>query len=191
VPEGRPGGYSPAPMASIGHIAIGMAAARAWAGKDASRGRLLRAMTAFSVLAMLPDADVIAFVFGIPYEAPWGHRGASHSFVFALWMTGVIVAIARKAGAPALRTFLCVGLAAVSHGVLDSLTDGGLGCALLWPFSYERFFAPITPIPVAPIGHYMFSKRGLYVVMVELLLFAPFFLYATFPRRKPAAVTAP
>jgi inner membrane protein len=165
-----------------------MAAARAWVGKDASRGRLLGAMTAFSMLALLPDADVIAFAFGIPYEAPWGHRGASHSFVFALWMTLVIVAIARRAGAPPLRTFLCVGLTALSHGILDTLTDGGLGCALLWPFSYERMFAPITPIPVAPIGPYMLSKRGLYVVMVELVLFAPFFLYATFPRKKPAVV---
>ncbi|RKH67084.1 metal-dependent hydrolase [Corallococcus aberystwythensis] len=171
-------------MASIGHVAIGMAAARAWVGNDATRARLVRAMVAFSALSMLPDADVIAFAFGIPYEAPWGHRGASHSFVFALWITAVIVAIARRAGAPPLRTFICVGFVALSHGLLDILTDGGLGCALFWPFSYERIFAPVTPIPVAPIGLYMFSGRGLYVVMVELLLFAPFFLYATFPRKK-------
>ncbi|RYZ38638.1 MAG: metal-dependent hydrolase [Myxococcaceae bacterium] len=171
-------------MASIGHVAIGIAAARAWVGNDASRGRLVRAMLAFSALSLLPDADVIAFAFGIPYEAPWGHRGASHSFVFALWLTAVIVAIARRAGAPPLRTFVCVALVALSHGLLDTLTDGGLGCALLWPFSNARLFAPLTPIPVAPIGLYMFSGRGLYVVMVELLLFAPFFLYATFPRKK-------
>jgi inner membrane protein len=141
-------------------------------------------MLAFSALAMLPDADVIAFTLGIPYSAPWGHRGATHSFVFALWITIAIVAIARRAGAPPLRTFVCVALVAVSHGLLDTLTDGGLGCALLWPFSNERIFAPVTPIPVAPIGTHMFSGRGLYVVMFELLFFAPFFLYSTFPRKK-------
>ena len=33
--------------------------------------------------AMLPDADVIAFHFGIPYVHPLGHRGLTHSIVFA------------------------------------------------------------------------------------------------------------
>jgi inner membrane protein len=32
---------------------------------------------------MLPDIDVIAFSFGIPYEAMFGHRGFTHSFFFA------------------------------------------------------------------------------------------------------------
>jgi inner membrane protein len=182
--------YTAPPMASIGHVAIGMAAARAWVGKDASRGELVRKMIAFSVLAMLPDADVIAFALRIPYSAPWGHRGASHSIVFALLVSLAVVAIARRAGAPPQRAFTYVALVAVSHGLLDTLTDGGLGCALLWPFSYERFFAPVTPIPVAPIGLHMFSGRGLYVVMAELLLFAPFFLYATFPRKKRAVEIA-
>jgi inner membrane protein len=161
-----------------------MAAARAWVGKDASRGKLVRTMIAFSALAMLPDADVIAFALRIPYSAPWGHRGATHSIVFALLISLAVVAIARRAGAPPLRAFIYVTLVAVSHGLLDTLTDGGLGCALLWPFSNERFFAPVTPLPVAPIGLYMFSGRGLYVMMVEILAFAPFFIYATFPRKK-------
>ena len=33
--------------------------------------------------AMLPDADVIGFGLGIEYGDSWGHRGASHSLVFA------------------------------------------------------------------------------------------------------------
>ena len=45
-----------------------------------------------------------------------------------------------------------VALVVASHGLLDALTDGGLGAALLWPFSDERFFAPWRPLPVAPIG---------------------------------------
>ena len=39
-----------------------------------------------------------------------------------------------------------------SHALLDTLTDGGLGAALLWPFNFTRYFAPWRPIPVAPIG---------------------------------------
>jgi inner membrane protein len=51
-------------MASLGHIAVGMAAARAQGG---GLGR----MASFSALSMLPDADVIAFSLGIPYSAPF------------------------------------------------------------------------------------------------------------------------
>lgn len=70
-----------------------------------------------------------------------------------------------------------------SHGLLDALTDGGLGIALLWPFTNERFFAPWAPIPVAPIGTGMLSSRGVYVVAFELMAFAPFWLWALRPQR--------
>jgi len=33
---------------------------------------------------MLPDGDVIAFSFGIPYEDMFGHRGFTHSLFFAV-----------------------------------------------------------------------------------------------------------
>jgi membrane-bound metal-dependent hydrolase YbcI (DUF457 family) len=74
-----------------------------------------------------------------------------------------------------------------SHVVLDTMTDGGLGCALLWPFSNRRYFAPWNPIPVAPIGKAFFSRRGLSVAMVELLLFTPFLVYVLWPRRKASS----
>jgi len=77
-------------------------------------------------------------------------------------------------------------VALASHGVLDTLTDGGLGAALLWPFSNERFFAPVRPLPVAPIGAGMLSPRGLYVVVVEFIVFLPFWAYALWPRRRAA-----
>ena len=36
------------------------------------------------ICAIIPDADVIGFSFDIPYQSFWGHRGFTHSFVFAL-----------------------------------------------------------------------------------------------------------
>ena len=74
-----------------------------------------------------------------------------------------------------------------SHGLLDALTDGGLGAALLWPSSNARLFAPVRPLPVAPIGAGMLSSRGLYVVAVEFVLFLPFWAYALWPRRRAAS----
>ncbi|MDI8954364.1 metal-dependent hydrolase, partial [Salmonella enterica subsp. enterica serovar Anatum] len=35
------------------------------------------------VLAMLPDADVLAFKFGVAYGNVFGHRGFTHSLLFA------------------------------------------------------------------------------------------------------------
>ncbi|QSQ22601.1 metal-dependent hydrolase [Pyxidicoccus parkwayensis] len=168
-------------MASIGHVAVGMALGRYEAG-GASARRLAGAMALLSLLALLPDADVVGFKFGVAYAAPWGHRGASHSLVFATGMALVAMGVARALRAPVARWTALTFLAVASHGLLDSLTDGGLGAALLWPFSNERFFAPVHPLPVSPIGTRMLSARGLYVVGVELLAFIPFWAYALWPR---------
>ena len=82
----------------------------------------------------------------------------------------------------ALRTALVAAAVLVSHPLLDTLTDGGLGCALLWPLDDHRYFAPVNPIPVAPIGRAIFSRVGLFVMLTELALFAPVFVYALWPR---------
>jgi inner membrane protein len=172
-------------MASIGHVAVGMALGRHEAAAS-SRGRLAASMAIFSALALLPDADVVAFVFRIPYSAPWGHRGATHSLVFAALLALGLVGAARLLRLPPWRTGLLAFLAVGSHGVLDALTDGGFGAALLWPFSNVRLFAPVRPLPVAPLGTGMFSSRGLYVVAVEFIAFLPFWAFALWPRRRAA-----
>ncbi len=141
-------------------------------------------MLAFSVLSLAPDLDVIAFRFGIPYSAPFGHRGAAHSICAALVLATVAALATRVSPGQSLwRLWLFCGAVAASHGLLDALTDGGLGIALLWPFSNERFFAPWTPIPVAPIGVRMLTGRALHVIGVEALQFAPLLLWALWPRR--------
>jgi inner membrane protein len=121
---------------------------------------------------------------GVPYAAPWGHRGATHSLVFAALGAAVAYAVARAGRLPARLTVLLVAALLVSHDLLDTMTDGGLGCALLWPFSNERFFAPWRPIPVAPIGPAFFSPRGLRVAATEMVLFIAPLLYGLAPRRR-------
>lgn len=70
-----------------------------------------------------------------------------------------------------------------SHGVLDAFTDGGLGIALLWPFTNTRYSAPWRPIPVAPIGMAILYARGIHVPLTETVLFLPLFVYGLCPRR--------
>ena len=58
-------------------------------------------------------------------------------------------------------------LSTISHGVLDALTNGGLGVALLSPFDTGRIFFPIRPILVSPIGFRFFGPRGWMVLVNE------------------------
>lgn len=170
-------------MASIGHIAVGMAAARLQSPRAASRALLAISMVAWSLLSLLPDVDVVGFRFGVRYTDAWGHRGASHSFAFSLALAAIVAAAASLLRLRPIRTGLFAFAVVASHAVLDTMTDGGLGCALWWPWSAERHFAPWTPIPVAPIGRRFFTGAGLAVAVYEMILFAPVLLYAVWPRR--------
>jgi inner membrane protein len=38
--------------------------------------------------SVLPDLDVIGFRFGIHYSDFWGHRGFTHSLIFAVILAG-------------------------------------------------------------------------------------------------------
>ncbi len=162
-------------MASVGHIAVGMVAARADRHGRAPRWS---SMAMWSVVSMLPDADVIGFGFGVEYGDPWGHRGATHSLLFAVAVGLAIGVAGRWFKRPAARTALVATVVLASHGLLDTLTDGGLGCALLWPFDLTRYFAPWRPIPVAPIGLAFLSPYGLIVSLTEAVLFSPLVVLA-------------
>jgi inner membrane protein len=168
-------------VASIGHVAVGMAAARAY---DPARGPSWRSMALWSALSLLPDIDVVGFLRGVPYGAAWGHRGATHSLTLAI-LGGIVTGVAaRWVRRPVARTMLFACVVLASHGLLDSMTDGGLGIALLWPFSLTRFFAPWRPIVVAPIGADFFTVYGATVAASEVVLFAPLLLYALWPRTR-------
>ncbi len=163
-------------MASLGHLAMSMAAGRRAGGGWA----VIAGLTA---LSFLPDADVVAFAMNIPYGDAWGHRGATHSLVIAAGIGSVCGLVARALGrSDAWRIAAWCIAVTMSHGILDAFTDGGLGVALLWPLSEARYFAPWRPIPVSPIGPNFLSFRGAEVALTELLMFAPLFIYALWPQ---------
>jgi inner membrane protein len=174
-------------MPSVGHVAVGLAAAQLKQTPDGIRPWSW--MLLLVALSLLPDVDVIAFALGIPYGAPFGHRGAFHSLAFALTMGLLLWAWATWRKVPALAIAVAGCLVVASHGLLDTLTDGGKGIALLWPLSNHRYFAPWRPIPVAPIGARLFSTAGIRLMLYEVLLFLPVFLVAAWPRRP--AITHP
>jgi len=123
--------------------------------------------------SMIPDADVIAFRFGIPYSHWLGHRGFTHSILFsALFPIPFLLFFYRKEFALNTRYLLLwfvFFVSTLSHALLDALTNGGLGVCLYCPFSTERFFFDFRPIQVSPIGKRFFSEAGIRVLQSEFI----------------------
>jgi len=123
--------------------------------------------------SVIPDVDVIGFRFGIHYGDFWGHRGFTHSLFFAACLAGLAVLLAFSQAVPGLSRFtlwMYFFLSTASHGVLDALTDGGLGVAFFSPFNNARYFLPWSPIRVSPIGvSRFFTHGGLAVIQSEML----------------------
>jgi inner membrane protein len=101
------------------------------------------------------DLDVIGFHFGIHYGDFWGHRGFTHSLLFAVLLASVVTAVMVWRGISGIGRFALFGylsLATASHGLLDSITNGGLGVGFFSPFNNRRYFLPWTPVRVSPIA---------------------------------------
>lgn len=149
-------------------------------GHASNRAKVPLSLIALGMAASaVPDVDVVAFKFGIAYEDALGHRGASHALLTSALLALLLTPLARRFEMPPVRMFLFIFVSAASHGLLDMLTDGGLGAAVLWPFSETRYFAPVRPIEVSPIGSGFFSKRGLEVLTSELVwIWLPLLLIA-------------
>jgi inner membrane protein len=125
-------------------------------------------------VAIVPDLDVIAFSLGIPYAHPLGHRGFSHSLLFAGGLSALVcVAFFCEPSRFSKSWWWLVGitfLAAVSHGLLDTATDAGLGIGLLIPFSEKRFFFEFRPIRTATVNPLtFFQRRSLAILWSEVM----------------------
>ena len=122
-----------------------------------------------ALLAVAPDLDVIGFRFGVAYGDLLGHRGLTHSLLVAL-LVGTALGYWLARHEPERRRWLAayLVLALASHGLLDTLTTGGLGVALLSPLSTARWFAPWRPIAVSPLGlRPFFTRHGLAILANE------------------------
>jgi inner membrane protein len=132
-----------------------------------------RILVAGVLCSIFPDIDALGFHFGIAYGDFWGHRGFTHSLAFAPLLAAAAVPLAFNSsvvGASRLSVWSYLFLAAASHGLLDAMTDGGLGVALFSPFDNQRYFLPWTPIHVSPIGiSRFFSSRGVAVLQNEFV----------------------
>ncbi len=156
-------------MASaFSHAIVALAMGKAFQSKDLS----WRELSLGALCSTLPDLDVIGLYFGIQYGDVWGHRGMTHSVVFAAPLAGILVGVWYRGKPAAAMTglYLYFFLCTASHGVLDAMTNGGLGVAFFSPFDTTRYFFPVRPILVSPIGvSEFFSEYGVRILASEAM----------------------
>jgi inner membrane protein len=174
---GEPGGRSIAFLVKIfqsmatliGHAAVALTAGKLYTGdREVPR----RFWDGAILVSILPDLDVLGFRLGIAYGDLLGHRGFMHSILFALLSAIAAAWAVTRKGPPLVNRWAIAflyALIAVSHPVLDAMTDGGLGIAFLSPFNETRYFLPWQPLHVSPIGGAFFSPEGLTVLWNEFL----------------------
>lgn len=119
--------------------------------------------------ALLPDVDALGLWLGIPYDHPFGHRGFTHSLPFAVALAAAGALLAPASEAQPALAFGVLAVSAMSHGLLDGMTNGGLGIAFFSPFSNRRRFLPWRVVEVSPLRpSALLSRRGLHVLRSEL-----------------------
>lgn len=150
------------------HVAPPIAAALALGSQRVPPAMLLAGMLA----AVLPDLDGLAYLAGVAsslYGSLWGHRGFTHTLLFAVLMGVVGLWACRLWKGKPWQGFAWLFACTLSHPLLDMLTSGGAGIALFAPFSDERSFAPWRPVRVSPLSPSQFlSSRGIAVMLSEL-----------------------
>ena len=110
------------------------------------------AMTAFAGLALLPDADVVGLSLGLADHGLYGHRGYSHSLLFAVTIAAGAYLVARRWGTRPWFTALLTFLAVTSHGVLDAMTYRTRGIPFFWPFDEMRVTFALAADPAGAHG---------------------------------------
>ena len=150
-------------MASVfGHAIVGYTITKAASIKNYKWLLLLAILS-----SVLPDLDVLTFNFGIPYSHPFGHRGFTHSIVFAIIWAILLMLFFGKQNK--VLWFVVIFFSTVFHGILDAMTTGGKGIGFFIPFNNERFFFPFRPIQVSPLGiEKFFSEWGIQVILSEV-----------------------
>jgi inner membrane protein len=157
-------------MASLfGHALSGIAL-----GKISLRKSTVKIILLCVLCTVIPDADVIGFRFGIEYESPFGHRGFTHSILFAVVFSFIITFSffwkEKFSGKQKIGFLILFFVCTLSHGMLDAMTTGGLGVGFFVPFNNERFFFPWRPIRVSPLGvSNFFSEWGWRVIKSEMI----------------------
>ncbi len=123
-------------MDSITHVVLGAVMGEALAGKQLGK----RAMVLGAIAQSLPDIDFISSFWLPTADDLLAHRGFTHSFLFAILVTPLLVWLASRSSRSGLSYgtwSIFLGGQVVLHILLDSLN--AYGTAWFEPFSHVRY----------------------------------------------------
>lgn len=102
-----------------------------------------------ALFPIVPDFDTFSTA---SYGTMTGHRGFTHSLIFALWLGFLAASLTfRRLQVNLWRLTAIFFIVTASHGLLDACTRGGFAIPFFWPVANQRF-GNWGPIPVADIG---------------------------------------
>ena len=131
----------------LGHAVAGLAITSAFHGSKVPR----RTWALAVFCAVAPDLDWFVSLLNLHRGHALNHRGAAHSLFAAMVLAAVVFLMGFRRDQRRAAVWLCLTVAALSHGLLDACTAGGVGVALFMPFSDTRWACLWQPGWVAPL----------------------------------------
>ena len=117
------------------------------------------------LMAVAPDLDTYLMRALDLRGTVFAHRGFFHSALFLIVFN---LGLGLWVGRGAWRLGTLWAACALTHPLLDMLTDGGSGVMLWFPFSHERLFFGWRPIRVSPLSIVRFFSRAGEILRSEL-----------------------
>jgi membrane-bound metal-dependent hydrolase YbcI (DUF457 family) len=147
-------------------------------------------------VALIPDLDIFIYLAFRPLGMV-PHRGFSHSLLFGVLSSGLMVLIfGRFFGLSRTKLFGVLLGAAVTHPFLDFLMGCGPEVPFFAPFIDKGFLSPVQLVPTAFYGKTMqafvavtFSAASLLAVALEMVIFVPLLMIFTKERSAPRCVS--
>jgi inner membrane protein len=118
-----------------------------------------------ALLPMVPDLDAFSLA---PSNSPWGHRGLTHSLLFALWLGALAASLTFRYLRTSFAWLTAVFFAiTASHGLLDALTRGGEAIPFFWPSTAR--YGSWGPMPLPDIALELPDPRRSRALRSEML----------------------
>ena len=162
-------------MTSVGHALTGAAIGVSVIPKGGSSIHKIVHLVVFILLANLPDLPMLN----------WGHE--KYFYSHSLFVNGLFIALGSLLLTLSKKVFTKIGARLVliagagawlSHLLLDSFYNQGLGVMIYWPFSTAHLALPIPWLAALPGVPPPLTAAMVPIFVLEFLTFSPLLLLA-------------
>jgi membrane-bound metal-dependent hydrolase YbcI (DUF457 family) len=157
-------------MTQFGHSITGVSCGFFFMPRGLKTWQTLALLFSFAVAANIPDLAIKG----------WGHENyhISHSLFVNTGILGLFILcllIARRFSRLEIRYTVLIGLSCawLSHLLLDSFYNHGLGIEIFWPFSGAALALPIPWLSVRDTTIPYLAMANLKIYLIEVATFVP------------------